>query len=90
MSRDQVFEMLNKFRALPCHLSAVKMEDPAVTLLSQNVATIVYRASESLTCGRRSISIEGNATGLWVRKGGHWQVQVHTQTIDWSKMDSQR
>ena len=89
MNRDQVLEILSRFRGIPCRLSPVKMDDSAVTLLSRDIATIVYRASESLTCGRKSISIEGNATGVWVRKDGHWQAQIHTETIDWSKMDSQ-
>ena len=90
MNRDRVLEILTRFRGLPCHLSPVKMEDADVALLSGNVATIVYRGSETLTCGRRSATIQDNISGVWVRKDGRWQAQIHTQTIDWSKMEVQR
>jgi len=90
MNRDRVLEILNSFRGFPCHLSPVKMEDTDVALLSPGIATIVYRASETLSCGRKSATIQGNASGVWVHKDGHWLAQIHTETIDWSKMDVHR
>jgi hypothetical protein len=76
MTRDQIFRLIERFRSMPCHWSPVKMTDPAVTVLSQSVATIVYGATESLVCGHGSISFQGNITGVWVRKDGHWEAQV--------------
>lgn len=90
MNRDRVIAILNGFRGFPCHLSPVKMENTDVTMLSKSVATILYQASEVLTCGRKSLTIQGNAAGVWVRKDGHWQAQIHTETVDWSKLQVQR
>ena len=90
MNRDRVLEVLSSFRGFPCHLSPVKMEDTDVALLAKGVATILYKATETLSCGRKSLTIQGNASGVWVRKDGHWQAQIHTETIDWSKMEIHR
>ena len=90
MSRDRVIEILDGFRGFPCHLSPVKMENTDVTLLSKSVATILYQATEVLSCGRKSVTIQGSAAGVWVRKDGHWQAQIHTETVDWSKLQVQR
>jgi hypothetical protein len=77
-SRNQVLEFVKQFHE-HCSLAPVKILDPRVIFLSPDVATIVYHATESPTCGARTMSGDTNISTVWVRREGRWQMQLHTE-----------
>ncbi len=79
-SHDQALNFGVVLRQIGCGLSSFKIEDPKVTFLSPDIATIVYHATETISCRSRSRSIDGDVTAVWVRQDGHWRMQLRTET----------
>jgi len=77
-SRDQVFNFLKQFHA-HCTLGKVKLLDPKVEFLTSDIATIVYHATETATCGPRIMSGNTNISTVWVRRDGRWLMHLHTE-----------
>jgi hypothetical protein len=78
MNRDQVLAFVGQFHQ-QCTLAPVKLLDPHVVFLSADVATLVYHATETPTCGTHTMSGDTNITTVWVRRDGHWQMHLHTE-----------
>lgn len=55
------------------------LSHPVVSVLSNDVATIVYEYSLSGTCDQGQAKLDVNATSVWVRRSGKWQIQLHTE-----------
>lgn len=77
-NRDQVLDFVKKFHA-QCTLAPVKIVDPHVAFLSPDIATLVYHATETPTCGTRTMSGETNISTVWLRRDGRWQMHLHTE-----------
>jgi len=78
MNRDQVLTFVRQFHQ-QCTLGPVKLLDPHVVFLSAEIATLVYHATETPTCGTHTMSGDTNITTVWVRRNGHWQMHLHTE-----------
>jgi len=82
--RQQVLDFVQQFFA-KCSLAPVKILDPYVTLLSPTIATLVYHATESPTCGARTMSGNTNISTVWVltpataSDPAHWQMHLHME-----------
>jgi hypothetical protein len=77
-NRDQVLTFVKRFHE-HCTLAPVKLVDPRVTFLSSDIATLVYHATETPTCGTHTLSGETNISSVWLRRDGRWQLQLHTE-----------
>ena len=77
-NRDQVLNFVKQFHA-HCTLAPVKLVDPHVTFLTPDIATLVYHATETPTCGTRTLSGDTNISTVWVRRDGRWQMHLHTE-----------
>lgn len=77
-NREEVLSFVKKFHE-HCSLAPVKIVDPRVTFLSSNIASIVYHATETPTCGTRTMSGETNISTVWVRRDGRWKMYLHTE-----------
>ncbi len=77
-NRDQVLAFVKEFHQ-HCTLAPVKLLDPRVTFLTSDIATLVYHATETPTCGTHTISGDTNISTVWLRRDGHWQMQLHTE-----------
>jgi hypothetical protein len=77
-NRDQVFNFVTKFHA-QCTLAPVRVLDPHVSFLTPQIATVVYHATETPTCGARTMSGETNITTVWLYQDGRWQMHIHTE-----------
>jgi hypothetical protein len=77
-SRDQVFAFIKQFHER-CTLAPVKLVDPHVVFLTPDIATLVYHATETPTCGTRTVSGETNISTVWLRRDGRWQMHLHTE-----------
>lgn len=77
-NRDQVLAFVKRFHE-GCTLAPVKIVDPHVTFLTADIATLVYHAIETPTCGARTLSGETNISSVWLRRGGRWQMHLHTE-----------
>ena len=75
---DQVLTFVKKFHE-HCTLAPVKLVDPHVTFLASDIATLVYHATETPTCGTRTMSGDTNISSVWLRRGGRWQLHLHTE-----------
>jgi hypothetical protein len=84
-NREQVIKFLQMFHSR-CTLAPVEILSPNVTFLSPDVATLVYHATESPTCGKQSISGDTNMTTVWVRHDGRWQMHLHTEASTTPKL----
>ena len=78
MNRDQVLAFVGQFHQ-HCTLAPVKLLDPHVVFLSADIATLVYHATETPTCGNQTMSGDTNITTVWVRRDGRWQMHLHTE-----------
>jgi hypothetical protein len=74
----QVLSFLKTFHE-HCSLAPVKILDPQVRFLTPTIATIVYHATETPTCGNKSMSGETNISTVWVLVDGHWLMHLHTE-----------
>lgn len=77
-NRDQVLTFVKQFHA-QCTLAPVKLLDPHVAFLSPDIATLVYHATESPTCGTHTESGDTNVSTVWVYREGRWQMHLHTE-----------
>ena len=77
-NKDQVLSFVKQFHE-HCTLAPVKIVDPRVVFLTHDSATIVYHATESPTCGTRTMSGETNISTVWIRRDGRWQMHLHTE-----------
>jgi len=77
-NRDQVLTFVEKFHQ-HCTLAPVKLLDPRVTFLTSDIATVVYHATETPTCGTRTLSGDTNISSVWLRRDGRWQLHLHTE-----------
>ena len=78
MNRSEVLAFVKAFHER-CTLAPVEILNPKVTFLSSDIATLVYHAIESPTCGTHSTSGDTNVTTVWVRRDGRWQMHLHTE-----------
>ncbi len=77
-SRDQVLSFVKTFHE-HCTLAPVAIADPHVSFLTPEIATIVYHAVESPSCGGRTFSGETNISTVWLKRDGRWQMHLHTE-----------
>jgi hypothetical protein len=77
-NRDQVLTFVKRFRE-NCTLAPVTLVDPQVVFLTHDIATLVYHATETPTCGIRTLSGETNISTVWLRREGRWQMHLHTE-----------
>ena len=77
-NRDQVLNFVKQFHE-HCTLAPVKLVDPHVTFLTPDIATLVYHATETATCGTRTLSGDTNISTVWLRRDGRWQMHLHTE-----------
>jgi hypothetical protein len=77
-NRDQVLAFVKKFHE-HCTLAPVKLLDPRVKFITSDIATLVYHATETPTCGTHTISGETNISTVWLRRDGRWQMHLHTE-----------
>jgi hypothetical protein len=77
-NRDQVLAFIKQFHE-GCTLAPVKIVDPHVVFLTTDIATLVYHATETPTCGTRTLSGETNISSVWLRRDGRWQMHLHTE-----------
>jgi hypothetical protein len=77
-NRDQVLTFLKQFHE-HCTLAPVKILDSHIIFLTPDIATLVYHATETPTCGTRTMSGETNISTVWIRRDGRWQMQLHTE-----------
>jgi hypothetical protein len=77
-NRDQVLTFVKQFHAM-CKLAPVTITDPHVSFITPDIATIVYHATETPTCGSRTLSGETNISTVWLRHDGRWQMHLHTE-----------
>jgi hypothetical protein len=77
-NRDQVLGFVKKFHE-HCTLAPVTLLDPQVTFLTSDIATLVYHATETPTCGTRTLSGDTNISSVWLRRDGRWQLHLHTE-----------
>ena len=75
---DQVLAFVKMFHE-HCSLAPVKMLDPHVSFLAPAIATIVYHATETPTCGDKSISGDTNISTVWIYREGAWVMHLHTE-----------
>lgn len=78
MNRDQTLAFVRQFHE-QCTLAPVKLTEPRVTFLSPDIATLVYRVTETPTCGAHTMSGETNVSTVWIRREGRWQMHIHTE-----------
>jgi hypothetical protein len=77
-NQDQVLAFVKQFHE-HCTLAPVKIIDPQVVFLSSDIATLVYHATESATCGASTMSGDTNISTVWVRRDGRWMMHLHTE-----------
>lgn len=77
-NRDQVLGFVKKFHE-HCTLAPVTLLDTHVTFLTSDIATLVYHATETPTCGTRTLSGDTNISSVWLRRDGRWQLHLHTE-----------
>jgi hypothetical protein len=77
-SRNEVLSFVKQFHE-HCTLAAVKIIEPHVTFLSADIATLVYHAIETPTCGTHTISGDTKISSVWVRRNGNWQLHLHSE-----------
>ena len=74
-SADQMFAQMKN-----CGISSFKLKDPQVHLLASDSAAIVYRVDVNAMCGDHKISVDLAASSVWVKRGGKWLTEIHTET----------
>jgi hypothetical protein len=77
-NRDQVLAFVKQFHE-HCTLAPVKILDAHIIFLTPDIATLVYHATETPTCGARTTSGETNISTVWIRRDGRWQMHLHTE-----------
>jgi hypothetical protein len=77
-NRDQVLRFVTKFHSM-CKLAPVAVIDPHVSFITPDIATVVYHATETPTCGTRTMSGDTNISTIWLRRDGRWQMHLHTE-----------
>lgn len=77
-TRAEVLTFVQQFHK-QCSLAPVALVDPHVSFLTPDIATIVYHANEAATCGNRRMSGDTNISTVWVRRNGHWQMNLHSE-----------
>jgi hypothetical protein len=81
LNRDQLVEMIRVAHSIPCKFGTTSVKDPIVTMLEPGIATIAYRATQSLTCGQHVLNAEGNISSVWVLIGRQWKTRLHSEII---------
>ena len=77
-NKDQVLAFVKQFRET-CTLAPVRIVDPHVSFITPDIATVVYHATETPTCGTQTLSGETNISTVWLRRDGRWQMHLHTE-----------
>ena len=77
-NRAQVLGFVQTFFK-QCTLAPVKLVDPKVTFLTPTIATLTYHATETPTCGGKSMSGDTNISTVWLLQDGRWQMHLHTE-----------
>src|SRR6476620_5799606 len=77
-NRDQVLAFVKKFHE-HCTLAPVKLLGPRVKFITSDIATLVYHATETPTCGTHTIAGDTNISTVWLLRDGRWQMQLHTE-----------
>src|SRR5215469_11489246 len=71
-NKDQLLAFVKQFHET-CTLAPVRIVEPRVTSITPDIATVVYHATETPTCGTRTLSGETNISTVWIRRDGRWQ-----------------
>lgn len=79
----QVADFAQTFHS-QCSLAPVKILDPRITFPSPTIATIVYHATETVTCAGKTMGGNTNITTVWVLQDGQWRMHLHTEYADTS------
>jgi hypothetical protein len=77
-NRDQVLAFVKGFRER-CRLAPVRILEPQVRFLTADIATLVYHAIETPTCGTHTMSSDTKISSVWVRRSGNWQLHLHSE-----------
>jgi hypothetical protein len=64
-----------------CPLQPVHVNNPQVTNVSPDVATIAYSAILATSCKGRDVKLTSSTISIWVRRDGVWRVHLRTQLL---------
>jgi hypothetical protein len=64
-----------------CSVSPISIVSPAVTVVSPDVALIVYKTKIVKQCGHSHSTMQANMTTVWSRRDGRWKMQMHSAYI---------
>ena len=62
-------------------LEAFELSSPTVLSVTADVAVLAYKVHEELTVDGKRISFDAADSSAWVRRDGHWQCALHTESI---------
>ena len=77
-NRKSVLDFVGQFHSA-CTLAPVKLIEPRVSFITHEIATIVYHATETPTCGTHTMSGDTNISTVWIKREGRWQMHLHTE-----------
>jgi hypothetical protein len=78
-NRDQLLDFVKQFHE-HCTLAPAVIGNPHIRYITPDIATIVYHAIETSTCGNRTVSGDTNISTVWLHREGRWQMQLHTES----------
>jgi uncharacterized protein (TIGR02246 family) len=79
LTRAQLVEMMDKDRNWK--LESFEISNPIVQVVSDDVAAVAYKVSETLTVDGKPLTLEAAETSTWVRRDGSWVCAVHTESV---------
>jgi ketosteroid isomerase-like protein len=62
-------------------LNEFELKDPAVHLLSDDVAIVAYKVVEDLTVDGTHVKLHASDASTWMRRNGHWRCALHTESV---------
>lgn len=62
-------------------LNGFKIQDPQVTMLSDDVAILAYKVTEDLTVDGKPVNLRASDASAWVRRDGQWRCALHTESV---------
>lgn len=59
----------------------VTISDAEVTMLTDDVASVVYRVREDLMVDGTPVTLDAADSSVWVRRNGAWLCALHTESV---------
>ncbi|MFN2636481.1 MAG: nuclear transport factor 2 family protein [Gemmatimonadaceae bacterium] len=78
IDRDSFGKMLGAARWT---LHDFKLSEVQVRLVSDDVAILAYKVSETLTVEERGLILQAADASTWVRRDGNWLCALHTEAV---------